>query len=480
MGATTLIRNAAWVIAWDAETGEHFYLNHADVAFEGKVLTHVGPGYAGRADTVVDGAKLLVMPGLVDIHSHPANEPMSQGINEELGSPRLYYSSLYEYMPLFRADAEGLEAAATVGYAELLMSGATTLVDLSAPYPAWLELMAKSGLRGVLSPMYRSARWFTKNGYTVEYEWDEAAGREAMAQATELIDNAVNHPSGRLSGQFCPAQIDTCTAEMLQSSLDEAGKRGLSLQVHAAQSQVEFNEMLNRHGMTPIQWLDSLGLLTEATTIGHGIYLDHLPWLNWYTKKDLGLLAKNGCTVAHCPNVFSRRGMKLENFGLYLDTGINLGLGTDTYPHNMIEELRAAIIFGRLASGRIRPTTAEGFHAATIGGAKALGRDDIGRLAPGAKADVVLVDLDLPAMKPCREPLRSLIYVAAERAVKDVFVDGRQVVSDGRVLTLDYASAKEALDQAQKRSLAGMQALDYASRTAEEISPLTFKKRNQA
>ena len=480
MGDTTLIKNAAWVIAWDEAAGEHVYLNEADVAFEGNVITHAGQGYTGDADTVIEGGNVMVMPGLVDIHSHPANEPMSQGINEELGSPRLYYSSLYEYMPLFRADAEGLEAAATVGYSELLASGTTTLVDLSGAYPGWLDLMAQSGLRGVFSPMYRSARWFTQNGYTVEYDWDEAAGRDAMAQATELIDKALSHPSGRLSGQFCPAQVDTCTGELIQASLEEAQKRGLTLQIHAAQSQVEFNEMVSRHGVTPIQWLDTLGVLTESTTIGHGIYLDHHPWLNWHTKKDLGLLGEHGCTVAHCPNVFSRRGMKLENFGLYRDAGVNLGIGTDTYPHNMIEELRSAIIFNRLASGRIRPTTAEGFNAATIGGARALGRDDIGRLAPGAKADIVLVDLDLPAMKPSREPLRSLIYVAAERAVKDVFVDGRQVVRDRKVLTLDYVSAKEALDQAQKRSLAGMQALDYASRTAEEVSPLTFKKRNQA
>ncbi|MCB2191136.1 MAG: amidohydrolase family protein [Deltaproteobacteria bacterium] len=480
MVETTLIRNAAWVIAWDGDAGEHLYLNDADVVFEGNLITHVGPGYAGEADRVIQGKGLLVMPGLVDIHSHPANEPMSQGINEELGSPRLYNSSLYEYMPLFKADDDGLKAAATVAYAELLMSGTTTLVDLSIPYDGWLELMAQSGLRGVLSPMYRSASWSTSNGYTVEYLWDQVAGREAMAQAMEVVDNALKHPSARLSGQLCPAQVDTCTPELLQASQDEARKRGLTMQVHAAQSQVEFNEMTQRHGVTPIQWLDALGVLDHDTTIGHGIYLDHHSCLDWYTKKDLGILARNQCSVAHCPNVFSRRGMKLEHFGAYHDAGVNLGIGTDTYPHNMIEELRSAIIFGRLASGEIRPSTAEVFNAATVGGAKALGRKDIGRLTPGAKADVVLVDLERPAMKPCREPLRSLIYVAAERAVRDVFVDGRQVVRQGRVMNLDYASAKDALEQAQKRSLEGMQALDFASRTPEEISPLTFSKRSKA
>ena len=252
------------------------------------------------------------------------------------------------------------------------------------------------------------------------------------------------------------------------------------MQVHAAQSQVEFNEMVRRHGVTPIQWLDEIGVLGPDTTIGHAIYLDHHSCLNWHTKKDLAVLARQHCTVAHCPNVFSRRGMKLEHFGAYRDAGVNLGLGTDTYPHNMIEELRAAIIFGRLASGSLRPSTAEVFHAATIGGARALGREDLGRLTPGAKADLVLVDLELPIMQPCREPLRSLIYVAAERAVRAVFVDGRQVVREGRPVNLDYASAKQALHEAQKRCLAGMPSLDYASRTAEEISPLTFSQRNKA
>jgi cytosine/adenosine deaminase-related metal-dependent hydrolase len=115
--------------------------------------------------------------------------------------------------------------------------------------------------------------------------------------------------------------------------------------------------------------------------------------------------------------------------------------------------------------------TRELFHAATLGGADLLGRDDVGRLAPGAKADVVMVDLDHPAMRPVRDPLKSLIYVAAERAVRDVWVDGRRVVADGRVTTLDALAAARRVEAAQRRAEARLPELDRAGRDHWTIAP---------
>jgi cytosine/adenosine deaminase-related metal-dependent hydrolase len=114
------------------------------------------------------------------------------------------------------------------------------------------------------------------------------------------------------------------------------------------------------------------------------------------------------------------------------------------------------------------------FHAATVGGARAYRRDDLGRLAPGAKADIVLVDLTNPLMRPLRDPLRSLVYTAADRAVRDVYVDGAKVVGNGEVLTLDVPAALDRLDAAQRRAEDAVPQHEPDGRSGEEVSPLVL------
>lgn len=472
---TTLIRDADFVIAWDAARAAHVYMPGADVAFADGVLTFVGRSYAGPVDAEVSGGGMMVMPGLVNIHSHPSSEPMNKGFLDEIGSPGLYNSSLYEYMPIFRADAEAVPNCVRVALSELLLSGVTTVADLSMAHPGWLDLLAESGMRVCMAPMFRSARWFTKNGHIVEYTWDEAAGEKAFAEAVGLIERARQHPSGRLFGMVVPAQIDTCSETLLRESFAEANRRGLSWQIHAAQSVVEFHEITRRHGLTPIGWLHEMGLLSPRSIIGHGIFLDDHPSTRWHTDRDLGLLADTGTTVAHCPTVFARRGITLKDLGRYRRRGVNMGLGTDTYPHNMLDEMRLAAYLARTQAGDPRTlTTTDLFEAATVGGAAALGRDDIGRLTPGARADLVMVDVTHPMMRPSRDPMRSLVYAAGDRAVHSVWVDGEKVVQEGRVLTIDYPAAAAAVDEAQKRIEARVPDLDWDHRPATQISPLTF------
>lgn len=193
------------------------------------------------------------------------------------------------------------------------------------------------------------------------------------------------------------------------------------------------------------------------------------------TKNDLSILAESGCSVPHCPTPFSRYGHILESFGDYVRADVNMGIGTDTTPHNMLEEIRNAGMFARIASRDLNNvSTGMLFHAATAGGAKALMRDDIGRLTPGAKADIVLVDLHHPDMMPARDPLRSLVFHAADRAVKDVFIAGRQVVANGKVMTLDHRAAGERLTDLQLRMMASSTGRDYRKRTTDELVPLSL------
>lgn len=480
MTQTILIRNASWVVAWDSDSLRHVYLRDADVAFHGNAITHVGRDYAGHADETIDGRDLMVMPGLVDIHSHPNTEPFYRGIREEHGVPAMFMTGLYERSFAYRPDTPGRYAGKQVAYCEMLLTGITTVADLSGNDPGWIDLAAQSGLRVFLAPGFASARWHLENEWALKYVWDEAAGVRGFHAALALIEQAQAHPSGRLSGIVTPTQIDTCTEALLRESWEAAEAKNLPFTTHCAQSVNEFNIMVDRHGKTPIQWARDIGILSPRTLLGHAIFLDEHSWLHWHTREDLGILAATGTSVAHCPSPFARYGQTLEDFGRYRRAGVNLGLGTDVAPHNLIEEMRLAAILARVSAEDITTTsTAELFHAATVGGATALGRDDIGRLAPGMKADCVLVDLTNPFMMPARDPLRSLIYTAADRAIRAVYIDGIKVVENRRVLTLDHAAALATLVEAQARMEAEVPNNDWRGRRSEEIAPLSLRVAGQ-
>jgi len=474
--SVTLIKKAAWLIAWDESRGRQVYRRDADLAFEDDRIVFIGRDFAGRADRVIDGNARLVIPGLIDIHSHPEHEPLYRGIREEHGLPSMHMTGLYERSQALTApDDEARQASAEFAYCELLRSGVTSLVDITAPWPGWIELFARSGLRGFLAPGYASARWYMEDDHELRYAWDEARGKAGFDAALAVIDAALAHPCGRLSGVVSPMQIDTCSPELLRHSHRAARERLLPFTVHVAQSVVEVREMIRRHGLTPVQWADSLGILGPGTILGHALYLDTHSWIGWHTRSDLRLLGDSGTAVAHCPTPFARYGHVMESFGDYLRAGAVMGLGTDCAPHNLVEEMRKAAILARIAARDITGVaTADLFHAATAGGADALLRGDLGRLAPGKKADLVLVDLDCPQMQPARDPLRAFVYHAADRAVRDVFVDGRQVVADARVTTLDQAAAGAKLLAAQQRMEAQAPSRDYRRRSAAEIAPLSL------
>ena len=245
----TIVRNAAWIVAWDEEAQTHVYRRDTDLTVAGETIAAVGQApAAGDSDAVeIDGRGFAILPRFVDIHAHPSSEPMLKGLTDEVGSHRLDMSSLYEYLPLFEADADGRRAATEVALCELMQSGVTTVCDLSVARDDWLDTLGASGMRVYAAPMFRSARWHTPNGHEVRYAWDEKAGHDGLDRALRLIERARQHPSGRLDGVLYPAQVDTCTEALLRDSAAAARERRLPLQIHAAQSVVEFHEIM--HGM---------------------------------------------------------------------------------------------------------------------------------------------------------------------------------------------------------------------------------------
>jgi len=476
MTAPARIRNASWVVAWDAAAGRHVYRRDLDIELAEGRITALAPARDGPpAAGEINGRGFLVLPGLVNIHSHPTTEPAYRGVREDHGVPEQQMTGLFERSQAMRLDDDGRRAAVELAYAEMLACGTTTVVDISAPLEGWLEAMRRSGLRVYVGPGYAEARWGMAAPQTVTWNWDVAAGRAGFQRAQAIMDEAEHDPSGRLKGIVFPAQIDTVGEGLLRDSLDYAKATGRPFTTHIAQAVVEVREMIRRHNLTPVQWAAKIGLLGNGTILGHAIFLDRHSQIGWHTHRDLDLMAESGAAVAHCPSPFARYGATLEHLGGYLDRGVTVGFGTDVAPHNLVEEMRLGLLLGRVASGDIRAVdTARVFHAATIGGATALGRDDLGRIATGAKADLVLVDLAHPQIAPARDPLRSLLFHAADRAVRQVLVDGQVVLAEGKPVGLDPVEAAGRLAEAQARMLKDAARLDYAGRDAQTIAPLSL------
>lgn len=255
---------------------------------------------------------------------------------------------------------------------------------------------------------------------------------------------------------------------------EEARARGIIWQTHCAQSVPEFREMVARTGRTSAQWLSDIGALDDTAILGHAIYLDHHSSLAWHSRDDLGILAESGAAIAHCPLTFSRWGTVLETFLTYRDAGVRIAMGNDTGPVNMLEEIRCAFTQARVASNEPASISmSDVFRAATIGGADALGRTDIGRIAVGAKADLVLVDLAHPRMQTCTDPLRALVFVAADRAISDVYVDGRLVYTEGNSTAYDANAASAALNPAMQTMIEEVNAADTVP-DVDEITAMSF------
>jgi cytosine/adenosine deaminase-related metal-dependent hydrolase len=472
------IRNVSWAVVRDDAARRHVYRRDIDLFLkDGRIaeITPAGARLPEANEPVIDGAGLLALPGLVNIHSHPSTEPGYRGVREDHGVPEQQMTGLIERLQAFRLGEEGRAAAAEMAYAEMLRAGTTTACDVTVPFDGWLDTMVRSGMRFYAAPTFASARWGMAAQQTVTWKWDEPGGFNAFDRARAVMDEAEAHNSGRLAAMVFPAQIDTVTPELFAAGRRLADETGRPFSTHIGQAVVEVREMIRRHGITPVQWAARQGLMKPGTILAHCILLDEHPQIAWHTRKDLDLIADTGSAVAHCPQPFARYGLAMDHIGRYRARGVTVGLGTDCAPHNLIEEMRLAIVAGRLMSEDIASLDTGGaFEAATIGGARALGRDDIGVLAPGALADIVLVDLAHPLMQPARDPLRSFVFHAADRAVRTVLVNGEVVLEDGVPVHLDPAGAMERLAEAQSRMLKDSEKHDYAGRPAEQIAPLSL------
>src|SRR5215468_1618490 len=256
--------HAGHVIAFDGRG--HRLLRDGTVVVDGDRIVSVGPRQAAPAGAdveTVDARDAVLTPGLISTHAHIAGSPLDRSFIEDRGSPQFWYSGLFEMLPV-RAGAQDEEAGrACVDFsmAELLRGGVTTVMEIGTLGEYVVERAGHYGLRVYMGQTFRSGRWLTRDGRRVGWEWDEAAGRRALERAVEFHARHDGAHGDLVRCFFAPSQIDTCTAELLREAKRRADEARRPYQVHTSQSVVEFNEIVARHGKTPVAWMHELGVL---------------------------------------------------------------------------------------------------------------------------------------------------------------------------------------------------------------------------
>ena len=457
----TLVRGGT-VVAFEDEG--HSVLENGTVVFEGNEITYVGEAYAGNADVTIEASGKLVIPGLINMHMHVTDTAYTGELLVDQGQHD-WRDVLYRYLPAVRGaiSAEEEFIAAECAFAELLLSGTTTGVELGFDYEMMeggdiahtehiASIAGNIGLRCYVGPRYRSLHWGLGDAGEPWYKPYPDRGLSRLEDCFRFCRDFDGRFDGRIRTMLAPGQVDTCDPEVLERTREAADEIGVIIQLHAGQSSQEFREIGRRHKQTTVEYISSTGLLGSDLIIGHGTFLSEDGDVDHCAPSDLDALREAGTSIAHLPWIHVRQGRFLRSFAKYRRAGINMCLGTDTFPFDMINEMRWAAILCKIAEQDPRAGSArEIFHAATIGGAQALNRDDLGRLAPGCKADIVIVDLDKPHALPLRDPFKFMVYSASRADVDTVIIDGRTVVRQGELLFCDLDTVLDKLRAAITR-----------------------------
>jgi len=473
MMVTTLF-TAPWIVAY--QNDGHRVLRDGCVVVEDDRVTYVGTRYLGDYDRQIDCKSRVITPGLISTHAHVHESPIDKSIQEDIGFRQFWLTGLVEILPAEAAglDEEGMRACVDFSMLELVRSGTTTVLQMGPMSDYVAEEAERFGLRAYIAESYRSGHWYTQDGNSLKYEWDEAKGRRDFERALEFVERVNGRAAGRIRGFLAPAQVDTCTEELLRLSREAADTLQVPISLHAAQGVFEFYEMTRRHGLTPIEWLDRIGFLSDRSILGHGVFVAGNSWVN-YAGDDLKLLSQSHASVSYNSWCFVRRGILMESFPAYLDAGINVCLGTDTASQSMIESMKWAAIGGKIVSRRADTSTAaRAFDSATLGAARALQREDLGRIAPGAKADLLFWRTDTLSMAPLRDPIRNIVYYAQSEDLVDVMVDGRWVMRDREVPESSVGDVVNRVSAAGSRVWTRWPEGDWAGRALEDMCPQTY------
>ena len=394
---------------------------------DGRILamgpsTAIRDAYAPRE--VLDLGQAMVLPGLVNTHTHAAMT-LLRGLCDD--APLASWLADHIWPAEARLTPEAVRMGTGLACAEMLATGTTCFLDAYLFVDAIVEAVEAAGMRAVVC----------QGVFDIENAGFKTTDA-ALASAGRLADRLAGHE--RLRPAIFPHAVYTCSRQTLTRCNDFAGARGVLLSMHAAETAKENADCQRAHGKRVIAYLRELGLLGPDRLLAHGVDL---------TPDEAAALAETGTSVAHCPKSNLKLASGIAPVHALRDAGVTVGLGTDGAASNntlnLFSELNVAALLQKAATGD--PTVLAAGAAldmATRDGADAIGWPALGRLAVGGPADLCALDLTRPQFHPSFDPISDVVYAANGGDVCLTMVAGKVLYRDGTFPGLDYAGLVSA------------------------------------
>jgi len=397
-------------------------IKNGKIAFIGKSTSATNV----EAEISIDAKGKAAMPGLINCHTH-VTMTLFRGIAEDQPLDTWLKETIW---PLeARLKSEDIYVGALLGCLEMIKSGTTCFADMYFHEDAVAKAVEESGLRGVL------AEGIIEAG-------NKALGEKMLYESVNFAKSFHGYADDRISAMLGPHAAYSCSPNLLVKISERASELNVGVHLHLAESKVMFEEFEKKYGSSEVEFLDKIGFLKGHVLAAHCINL---------SDKDMHILSKRGVNVVYVPVANMKLGLGAAKIKDLTDLGVNVCLGTDGPASNntldMLKTVKIAALLQKLTY--LNPTVLPAYEAlkmATVNGAKALGLEkEIGSLEFGKKADIILIDLSKPHMKPLHDIYANIVYSACGSDVDTVIVDGKILMENRQVKTLDeHAVIKEA------------------------------------
>ena len=428
MPGTILIKGGT-VVTMDARGG----VSEADLLVRGGRIESVGAHDAHDADETIDARGCVVLPGFVQTHVHLC-QTLFRGAADDL---ELIDWLKKRVWPLEAAhDARSIRASARLAVAELLKGGTTCALTMETVRHTEevFRVVEETGFRATVGKCMMDQGEGVPAGLQEEAE-------SSIGESLALLEKWHGAAGGRVRYCFAPRFAVSCTRELLERVARLARERGVLIHTHASENRTEIELVERQTGRRNVEYLDSVGITGPHVALAHCVHVN---------EEELGLLARTGTHVAHCPSSNLKLGSGIAPVAEMLERGVSVSIGADGAPCNnrldMFTEMRTAALLQKVTRGTTALPAERVLRMATLGGARALGlEDEIGSLEAGKRADITVLDLRRLHLTPRPDIISTVVYAAEAADVRTVLVDGRVLLREGVLTTIDE---QETIDDA--------------------------------